>query len=723
MEVTDSWIVWLISSLIASYLISFAYKNIKHILKHKIVVKRSEAVTREMNRKLADDKKMSKKEKDERILWKKNEVGDYEATTFSIFWNNILFLTLLLILSFFVFASVSSTFNCLFSMIGAAGLVALFSTANMDGRVSPRLEEPINKSEKRNAVPKMVQNGDVKGDGRFKIHRIPLCRTARCFVSHVTSPSCIWVKPVNHITEKLLIRDLNTLTPVPVAHEDRYVMAPLGEGVYARARIRKVDQRTKFVKVLFIDEGFTTFVHSACLAKMDEILSFHPWQAIAVALFKVKPHQDNIVDNVKSKWSKDDVTTLRAILEKFEFVRVEAILNSVPNNDYRDPIKVNIYGMESESDEPGTSVAHLFARERFGEVDFERDLFDGITQKIFEIFTWCFSFISLEADREEIPTVENMETWRLKFPSKDETGPAVEQSILNEATINNPQIPEVDVTWLNKEGYCHNGEYLFNVEGRNTVSPYEFYARPLKFTRVEKTSQSDTGEEEYEISRAMDYEEDAVISAMIAANDELADFAEELNSFYGHPKNRKPVISSQVLAALRRKERIYGIVEVDDEFAQFTGCWQRVEILGVKDGYRPESFFCRIRFLDSGGTDIRLLSSILEINPMHCVRPPLCLQMCMHGLKPVDSSDWSEKAKQFFFGELREDVPITLNIVGCSEKNESSYLYDCQPFQRPDVLFVNFVQVRDGSVTTLDALLEREGYAVIANDSPWKLTD
>ncbi|VDK67138.1 unnamed protein product [Litomosoides sigmodontis] len=129
MEIADSWIIWLISWLTASYLISFAYKNIKHILKHKIVVKRSEAITREMSRKLADDKKMSKKEKDERILWKKNEVGDYEATTFSIFWNNVLFLSLLLVLSFFLFASLSSTFNCLFSMVGAAGLVALFSTA------------------------------------------------------------------------------------------------------------------------------------------------------------------------------------------------------------------------------------------------------------------------------------------------------------------------------------------------------------------------------------------------------------------------------------------------------------------------------------------------------------------------------------------------------------------------------------------------------------------
>lgn len=46
-------------------------------------------------------------------------------------------------------------------------------------------------------------------------------------------------------------------------------------------------QRTKLVKVLFIDEGTTAWMHSACLAKMDEMLSFHPWQAIPVALFKV----------------------------------------------------------------------------------------------------------------------------------------------------------------------------------------------------------------------------------------------------------------------------------------------------------------------------------------------------------------------------------------------------------------------------------------------------
>merc|ERR1712033_125720 len=76
------------SLIVSSWLLAYAYKNTKYLLKHKIAVKREAAVTKEMNAKLADDKKISRKEKDERILWKKNEVAEYESTTFSIFYNN-----------------------------------------------------------------------------------------------------------------------------------------------------------------------------------------------------------------------------------------------------------------------------------------------------------------------------------------------------------------------------------------------------------------------------------------------------------------------------------------------------------------------------------------------------------------------------------------------------------------------------------------------------------
>jgi len=119
-----------VMTLVSTYLISVAYKNVKFLLKHKIAQKREEAVTREVMKKVSDDKRMSKKEKDERILWKKNEVADYEATTFSIFYNNALYLLLIVVASFYVLRSFSPTANYVGSVGAASGLLALFSTSS-----------------------------------------------------------------------------------------------------------------------------------------------------------------------------------------------------------------------------------------------------------------------------------------------------------------------------------------------------------------------------------------------------------------------------------------------------------------------------------------------------------------------------------------------------------------------------------------------------------------
>merc|ERR1719270_1539541 len=97
------------------------------MLKHKVALKREAAVTKEMTNKLADDKKISNKEKDERILWKKNEVAEYEATTFSIFYNT-LFLALVIIASFYLLNGTSAHVNYLLSIGLSSGLIALLST-------------------------------------------------------------------------------------------------------------------------------------------------------------------------------------------------------------------------------------------------------------------------------------------------------------------------------------------------------------------------------------------------------------------------------------------------------------------------------------------------------------------------------------------------------------------------------------------------------------------
>merc|ERR1712012_340096 len=127
-DITSYAVIFAIGTLVSTWLLAFAYKNTKHLLKHKVAVKRESAVTKEMNKKLADDKKISKKEKDERILWKKNEVAEYESTTFSIFYNNALFLALVIIASFYILSGTSPHVNYILSIGLSSGVIALLST-------------------------------------------------------------------------------------------------------------------------------------------------------------------------------------------------------------------------------------------------------------------------------------------------------------------------------------------------------------------------------------------------------------------------------------------------------------------------------------------------------------------------------------------------------------------------------------------------------------------
>ena len=130
LDPASSALLFAVVTLASTWLLAFAYKNTKHLLKHRVAVKREVAVTKEMSKKLDSDKKISRKEKDERILWKKNEVAEYESTTFSIFFNNALFLACLILFSFYILKGFSPAVNYVCSMTLAGGIVALLSTGS-----------------------------------------------------------------------------------------------------------------------------------------------------------------------------------------------------------------------------------------------------------------------------------------------------------------------------------------------------------------------------------------------------------------------------------------------------------------------------------------------------------------------------------------------------------------------------------------------------------------
>ncbi|GAB6023096.1 SWI/SNF and RSC complex subunit Ssr3 [Chamberlinius hualienensis] len=130
MDLYGAVILLAVMTLASTWLVAFAYKNVKFVLKHKIALKREDAVAKDVMKTLTDQKKMSKKEKDERVLWKKNEVADYEATTFSIFYNNALFLMFVILASFYFLRSFSPAINYALSIGMAGGLLALLSTGS-----------------------------------------------------------------------------------------------------------------------------------------------------------------------------------------------------------------------------------------------------------------------------------------------------------------------------------------------------------------------------------------------------------------------------------------------------------------------------------------------------------------------------------------------------------------------------------------------------------------
>lgn len=111
-------------SLLTSYLVIFSYRNSKFYFKHQIAQKREEAVRREINA----NNKLTRKEKDDQILSKKNEVADYEATNYSIFYNNLIYFAIVILLSCLVLKRLSPAVNYALSSLLSGGLIALLST-------------------------------------------------------------------------------------------------------------------------------------------------------------------------------------------------------------------------------------------------------------------------------------------------------------------------------------------------------------------------------------------------------------------------------------------------------------------------------------------------------------------------------------------------------------------------------------------------------------------
>lgn len=135
---------------------------------------------------------------------------------------------------------------------------------------------------------------------------------------------------------------LNLEKPFLIKNYD-YVMAPLREGNYARGRVLFLTEKKgkSFVFVHFIDEGFGEWMSVECLAEMEKILKTHPWQAIPIALFKLKPgYEIKKMENLED-WPESMTNILEKILSDYDYFRISPIPDSRRPNNYYEYVRVS----------------------------------------------------------------------------------------------------------------------------------------------------------------------------------------------------------------------------------------------------------------------------------------------------------------------------------------------------------------------------------------------
>uniref|UniRef100_A0A0K0DG72 Uncharacterized protein n=1 Tax=Angiostrongylus cantonensis TaxID=6313 RepID=A0A0K0DG72_ANGCA len=363
--------------------------------------------------------------------------------------------------------------------------------------------------------------------------------------------------------------------------------------------------------------------------------AYHPWQAIMISLAGMGHRPLRPRNQDTPPWTPEQCARFRQVLESFELLKTRTVeLFGIPK------------GYTDTSPDGGISIAALSAAECCGRVQ-SRRVADASKSSSF----------SNTAERK-LPSLEEIPRFRRTFPSDWRSGPSKNDRLSFENaklwedwSPLKARVPPIEVKWLDDHGYytSENG-YLVNIEGSQTQSPYEFYARPIKRERI-TTIQSETERTESagDLELRDDIQLQSECDAMLSANEELRKYSVILDSFYSLAVNRSPIEKNQCAAWLKENVRVFAICGCSEERGAFTGQWQRVEL-------------------------------------------------CMYGVKPSTVSgglEWEEGAKVVWRELLREDLPVVIWIPKrLNSADDSRVLPADEPaWRRPGVIFIQSMKV------------------------------
>ncbi|GMR48488.1 hypothetical protein PMAYCL1PPCAC_18683 [Pristionchus mayeri] len=603
-----------------------------------------------------------------------------------------------------------------------------------------------------------------------KINRIPMISTALVQVVAVHSPSLIFVRIDNHIRENLILREPAEVAPL---HEEElqlfsYVLCPIEERAYGRARILDIetdelDESKKLVQLILIDDGKIVWADSSSLVSMDPVyspgakdLAYHPWQIQAVSLAGISPK--TTPRNREHKWSPSVIKRLQKICNGFTKFKARAVTLSVTTNDYGVATAVALFGFnvqkeDEEVDKRSKShampeevdIGSLLSGSMPAEVEITR-LYDGKKQQRFERSSRDFTPEESEKRFVEDFRKQKIPSWKGKLREDEQRADDWVKS------LNEVEIKDMSIGWLRSQKYEFAtdalGERIFVcLEGAYTISPMEFYGRPIKMFVEKKEEKKTEGQENTDGEEVNPAEESAnstveeiegkdgvkmvklgEADAMLKGNTILKNHAAVLDAFYSKDGNRKQVPKQEIERALTEDgaRRVYTMCQSGDSRAQYTGTWQRVEVLHTMD------YSVIVRFLDSGGTDMVQYGALFHIHPDHTMWPALCIQLCIHGmeLEGEGTETWTEggttkkkkKSLEKFRSLMREDLPMSMSIYPDSFIPRDGFRRDMErrAYEREGVIFVQDIKVQGKDCKIIDSMC-REGMAKRRSSYPFNL--
>lgn len=627
--------------------------------------------------------------------------------------------------------------------------------------VFPGPEEPIADLPMTNDSPKMVLDG-IDKNGVAKIKRIVLNRTATVEFLRAESPSRIWVRLQNHITESTLtFREPFALQPKQRVIVGDYALAPTEHRVYRRCRILEHENNDGLIKIFFIDDATVAWVKKECLGVMKEELMFYPWQAIQISMFGVYPAVDDFDGKDSQKWSTDTCNKLSQILQYFALLRVEVVLSTVVFNDYARPIPVKLFGIKEGIDEKDQNyramsigqilesnvIPVITTKEEPKEIEEESDEEDVVREPeqeetpkqiisepsevvCMDLYDAALHEIFDVAEKEEIPRealdihMEFPLDWKQEADKDEDEKLEKEEDLFSKDSMSvavepndwNPRLNRIEMLSIEELGNRFEfpdeqrgvkRRIMLALEGRCTKSPYEWYARPIVKTGKNSRDENVPWTTDNKLTEV------DPTDWMLYGNDQLLAVAEQLDTYYSNQKNRKPLKADEIQTLMKEHRDVFAVCAVNEEKGNYTGEWQRVLIVNCDT-------FAEVRFLDSGGRDMVLTSSLYRIHSQHCRFPPMCLRFAIHGAATktgrVDGK-WHTKETSRFRMCLREDTPIFIDIDDIASLPLPTSAKQMRSHVAKHVLMARNVSYMDESRTLMDRFLSDEEGGAMANQN------